>query len=81
MTDWREVIEAPDVDIVDICTPPGTHAELVEAAAGAGKAIVCEKPLAADYDGAGRAAHGGRSGPACATRSASTTAGCRRYRS
>lgn len=56
VTNWREVIEAPDVDIVDICTPPGTHAELVEAAAAAGKAIVCEKPLAADYDGAVRAA-------------------------
>ena len=56
MTDWREVIESPDVEIVDICTPPGTHAEIVEAAAAAGKAIVCEKPLAADYAGAARAA-------------------------
>ena len=42
------MIEAPDVEIVDICTPPGTHAEIVEAAAQAGKAILCEKPLAAD---------------------------------
>jgi predicted dehydrogenase len=50
--DWREVIAAEDVDIVHVCTPPGTHAELVAAAAQAGKAIVCEKPLAADYAGA-----------------------------
>jgi predicted dehydrogenase len=56
VTDWREVIESPAVEIIDICTPPGTHPELVEAAAAAGKAIVCEKPLAADYAGAVRAA-------------------------
>ncbi len=55
VTDWRVIIDAPEVEIVDICTPPGTHAEIVEAAAAAGKAIVCEKPLAADYDGARRA--------------------------
>jgi predicted dehydrogenase len=52
VTDWRAVIEDPDVEIVDICTPPGTHPEIVGAAAQAGKAIVCEKPLAADYAGA-----------------------------
>jgi predicted dehydrogenase len=56
VTDWHEVIASPDVDIVDICTPPGTHAELVAAAAEAGKAIVCEKPLAAGYEDARRAA-------------------------
>jgi predicted dehydrogenase len=55
-TDWREVIDASDVEIVDICTPPGTHAEIVEAAAEAGKAVICEKPLAADYEDGRRAA-------------------------
>jgi predicted dehydrogenase len=54
-SDWRELIGAPDVDVVDICTPPGTHAEIIEAAAQAGKAILCEKPLAADYADAVRA--------------------------
>ena len=47
-TDWRALVERPDVQIVDVCTPPGTHAEIVEAAAAAGKAVLCEKPLAAD---------------------------------
>jgi predicted dehydrogenase len=48
-TDWRNVVEDPAIDIVDICTPPGTHTEIAVAAAAAGKAIVCEKPLAASY--------------------------------
>ncbi len=53
--DWRALVEAPEVEIVDICTPPGTHAEIVAAAAVAGKAVICEKPLAADYADARRA--------------------------
>jgi predicted dehydrogenase len=55
-TDWRDVVSSPDVDIVDVCTPPGTHAEIVEAAVTEGKAVVCEKPLATDYSSALRAA-------------------------
>ena len=45
-TDWRKAVEAPDVDLVDICTPNDTHQEIAIAAAQAGKMIVCEKPLA-----------------------------------
>jgi predicted dehydrogenase len=48
-TDWRDVVSSPDVDVVDICTPPGTHAEIAEAAAAAGKAVLSEKPLATSY--------------------------------
>jgi predicted dehydrogenase len=55
-TDWRELVERRDVDIVDICTPPGTHAEIAEAAAAAGKAVICEKPLAISYPQAAAAA-------------------------
>jgi predicted dehydrogenase len=55
VTDWRAVIDDPAVEIVHILTPPGTHPEMVAAAAQAGKAVVCEKPLAADYAGAARA--------------------------
>ncbi len=55
VTDWRRLIERDDVDVVDICTPPGTHAEIAEAAAAAGKAVFCEKPLATSYADARRA--------------------------
>ena len=47
--DWRELVRRADVDIVDICTPPGTHAEIAAAAAAAGKAVISEKPLAVSY--------------------------------
>jgi predicted dehydrogenase len=48
-TDWRELVASPDLDMVDICTPPGTHAEIAEAAAAAGKAVLSEKPLGTSY--------------------------------
>jgi len=47
-TDWREVVRRPDIDVIDINTPNDTHAEIAIAAAKAGKAILCEKPLAMD---------------------------------
>jgi len=49
VTDWRELISRDDVDVVDICTPPGTHAQIAQQAAAAGKAVLCEKPLALTY--------------------------------
>jgi len=48
-TDWHDLIERDDIDMVDICTPPGTHAEIAAAAAGAGKAVLSEKPLGTSY--------------------------------
>ncbi|MDQ0708939.1 putative dehydrogenase [Arthrobacter woluwensis] len=44
-TDWREVIARPDIDVVDICTPGWTHAEIAIAALEAGKHVLVEKPL------------------------------------
>jgi predicted dehydrogenase len=51
-TDWREIVARDDVQIVDVCTPPGTHGEIVAAAAEAGKAVLCEKPLETDWSAA-----------------------------
>ena len=45
-TDWRSVVTRSDIDVVDICTPGDSHAEIAIAAARAGKAVFCEKPLA-----------------------------------
>jgi predicted dehydrogenase len=45
-SDWHAVVNRPDIDIVDICTPNNVHAEIAIAAAKAGKHIICEKPLA-----------------------------------
>ncbi|WP_216324317.1 inositol 2-dehydrogenase [Deinococcus aestuarii] len=46
--DPLEAIHDPEVQAVVIVTPTSTHAALIEAAANAGKAIFCEKPVAAD---------------------------------
>lgn len=45
-TDWRKLLQRSDIDAVDICTPNNLHKEIAIAAAEAGKAILCEKPLA-----------------------------------
>ncbi len=44
-TRWQDVIEHPDVQIVNIATPNSLHVEIVKAAAEAGKHIFCEKPV------------------------------------
>src|SRR5207237_7447117 len=46
VNDWKTIVDDPEIDIVDICTPNDSHAEIAIAAARAGKAILCEKPLA-----------------------------------
>ena len=46
--DWREVVEDPAVDIVDITTPNDLHFDIAMAAIAAGKHIWCEKPLTND---------------------------------
>ncbi len=46
--DWRELLNDPRIDVIDICTPNHLHAEMALAAMAAGKHVYCEKPLALD---------------------------------
>jgi predicted dehydrogenase len=48
----EELVEAPDVDVVHICTPNHLHVALAQAALAAGKHVICEKPIALDAAGA-----------------------------
>jgi predicted dehydrogenase len=45
LTSWGDLLKIDEIGIVDVCTPPGTHREVVIAALRAGKHVVCEKPL------------------------------------
>ena len=47
-TDWRKLVERDDIDAIDICVPNNLHKEMAIACAEAGKAILCEKPIAMD---------------------------------
>jgi predicted dehydrogenase len=59
----QALIESDDVDVVHICTPNATHAELASLAIAAGKAVICEKPLATtSLDAAILQAEAGRAG-------------------
>ena len=55
-TDWREVCNNPDIDVIDICTPNHLHKEMALAAIAAGKHVYCEKPLALTTDEAAQIA-------------------------
>jgi predicted dehydrogenase len=45
-SDWRELLEDPDVDAVDICLPTHLHKEVALSAFERGKHVLCEKPMA-----------------------------------
>lgn len=53
-TDWRRVVEDPDIQIVDISTPGDSHCEIALAATAAGKIVFCEKPIGNTLDEAKR---------------------------
>lgn len=44
-SDWREVVNDPAVELISVCTPNDTHAEISIAALAAGKHVWCEKPM------------------------------------
>jgi UDP-N-acetyl-2-amino-2-deoxyglucuronate dehydrogenase len=51
--DYGDLLEHAGVDVISVCTPPNTHAQVVLDAVGAGKHVLCEKPMAptlADVD-------------------------------
>lgn len=43
--DFEDLLNDPEIDIIDICTPPYIHEEMIEKAMKAGKHVICEKPL------------------------------------
>ena len=45
-TDYMELINDPELDIIDVCSPNNFHAQHTIAALDAGKHVFCEKPLA-----------------------------------
>jgi predicted dehydrogenase len=47
VTDFREITENPDIDIVDICSPNDAHLEALKSAMKNNKHIYCDKPLVA----------------------------------
>ncbi len=44
--DWRDLVAAPDLDLVSVTTPPSEHREMAIAVLEAGKHLLCEKPTA-----------------------------------
>lgn len=44
-TNYEDLINDPEIDIIDICTPPYAHKDMIEKAMLAGKNVICEKPL------------------------------------
>ena len=43
--DFEQVLNDSEVDVIDICTPPVCHRDMILAALKAGKHVICEKPL------------------------------------
>lgn len=49
--------DVPEIDVVDVCTPSHTHADLSVRALNAGKHVICEKPMALTPEDAARVEH------------------------
>jgi predicted dehydrogenase len=48
-TDYQELLKDKSIDVVHVCTPNNTHAEITIAALESGKHVMCEKPMAKTY--------------------------------
>lgn len=55
-TDWHDVVNDPEIDVISVCTPNNAHADIAIAALEAGKHVICEKPIAAKLADARRMA-------------------------
>lgn len=42
---FDDLLDDPEIDVIDICTPPYIHEDMIERALKAGKHVICEKPL------------------------------------
>ena len=51
--DFRDLLDDPQIDVIDICTPPYVHEEMIIRALRAGKHVICEKPLSGYFGGNG----------------------------
>ena len=61
--DWRALLDDPAIDVIDLCTPPAQHAEMVVACMKAGKHVICEKPFTGYFGQDGDQAPIGRKVP------------------
>jgi predicted dehydrogenase len=49
-TDWHEMLEKEELDMVDICVPTYLHKEVTIGALESGVNVLCEKPMSLNYD-------------------------------
>ena len=54
--DYRDLLNDPTIDVIDLCTPPASHAEMIIACMQAGKHVICEKPFTGYFGRPGDAA-------------------------
>ncbi len=52
--DYHDLLADPDIDLVDVCLPNDMHEKVVSEALKAGKAVICEKPIATEVSAAKR---------------------------
>lgn len=49
--DFHDLLNDPQIDVIDICTPPYAHEDMIILALRAGKHVICEKPLSGYFGG------------------------------
>ncbi len=49
-SDYHEMLRDPELDVIDIVTPPSAHTQMIIDAMDAGKHVICEKPLTACFE-------------------------------